>query len=226
MSPSRLRDYDEKRIMLAIGLDCSGHNVGWAITDETGGISSSGVEVFKIKRGQSVGLIYHAYMNWLDELVKKTVAAALGTPVIVGYEVAHFRGGHATEMAVALQTRAQEIAAVRGCIAAPVHTSTVKKFATGHGHANKDDMIAHAQQYKKRGKLTAKDDDEADAIHIARWAYHTYLVEPEILQPTVCIVCDDATGVPVSAVFVDTATTYSVDGHTVTRVPLTSLEKK
>lgn len=46
-----------------------------------------------------------------------------------------------------------------------VNASTLKKFATGHGHASKDQMVGAA----RRLGFDVIDDNEADAIHILRY---------------------------------------------------------
>ena len=49
-----------------------------------------------------------------------------------------------------------------------VAVGTLKKFATGHGHATKDDMIAMAEMRWREQKIV--DDNQADALHILDWA--------------------------------------------------------
>ena len=78
---------------------------------------------------------------------------------VIAYEQAHHRGGAATAVCVGLVTEVQAFAAERNIELMPVHTATLKKFATGSGRANKIDMI---QAAKKKG-WNPQDDNEADA---------------------------------------------------------------
>ena len=66
-------------------------------------------------------------------------------------------------MCVGLQTRVQEAAAERSIESLPVPSTTLKKWATGHGHAGKLDMIRESMKYLGR---PPEDDNEADAVYI------------------------------------------------------------
>jgi len=85
---------------------------------------------------------------------------------IIIYESAHHRGGHATACAYGFISVVERVAATYGFETMTVHTSTLKKFATGSGRANKNDMIAAA---KAKG-WNPQDDDEADAQHLLDYA--------------------------------------------------------
>jgi len=50
----------------------------------------------------------------------------------------------------------------------------LKKFATGHGNADKQGMIAEA---RRRFKADLADDNEADALWILDWARREILSE-------------------------------------------------
>ena len=47
-----------------------------------------------------------------------------------------------------------------------VHSTSLKKWVTDNGRASKEDMIDYANRFTRKIII---DDNEADAIHIARW---------------------------------------------------------
>jgi len=82
-------------------------------------------------------------------------------PDLIVYEKAHHRGGHSTEVALGFVTEIKTAAANHKIEITTVHSGTLKKWACGHGKANKKEM------YKKACKLVTKelkDDNEADAV--------------------------------------------------------------
>jgi hypothetical protein len=115
----------------------------------------SGVTRFDLKRGESPGMRFLRCRAWLADFYELVD----GKIDVLVYEQAHHRGGAATACCVGLVTVCQEFAASNGVELMPVHTATLKKFATGSGRANKQDMIAAA---KARGWHPV-DDNEADA---------------------------------------------------------------
>lgn len=144
--------------MNILALDC-GTNTGWA--SEVDGRIESGVQDFSLKRGESKGIRFLRFNTWLKimlELVK---------PHIVVYEMAHLRGGHATEILVGMTTRIEEFCEGKNIEYSSVHSAMLKKFSTGSGKANKEDMMKAASL--KFGRLIDSD-DEADALLILEWA--------------------------------------------------------
>lgn len=120
----------------------------------------SGVQTFDVKRGESPGMRFLRLNAWLAETHE-----LLGGFGLIVYEQAHHRGGPATQCAVGMATHVLSFAASRKIETMPVHTATLKKFATGNGRAGKEDMIKRAQTL---GYLP-QDDNEADAIML--WQY-------------------------------------------------------
>jgi Holliday junction resolvasome RuvABC endonuclease subunit len=115
----------------------------------------SGTIEFALKRGESPGMRFLRCRAWLNELYR----LVNGKLNVLCYEQAHHRGGAATAVCVGLVTVAQAFAAENNVELMPVHTATLKKFATGSGRAGKADMIAAAIE---RG-WEPKSHDEADA---------------------------------------------------------------
>ena len=144
--------------MNILALDC-GTKTGWASFD--GGRIESGVQDFSLKRGESKGIRFLRFNKWLDAMVKLTY------PQVVVYELAHFRGGHATEILVGMTTRIEEFCEGNNIEYGSVHSATLKKFATGSGKANKQDMMKAAALEFGR---VIDSDDEADALLILAWA--------------------------------------------------------
>ena len=146
--------------MRLIGID-PGTHTGWATFD--GKHVESGVQHFDLRRGESPGMRFLRFREWLS------VLCDLIRPALLVYEAAHHRGGAATEVLVGMTTRIQEIAAEKGCEHESVHTKTLKKWATGDGRASKNDMIEAAQGFNPRGDLIL-DDNRADALLILAYA--------------------------------------------------------
>lgn len=90
-------------------------------------------------------------------------------PDVIAFERAHHRGGAATAVGVGLMTQMQTEAARLGIETLPVHSSTLKKYATGTGKASKDAMRGACWSAWRFLPLS---DDEADARCTLAWAAH------------------------------------------------------
>lgn len=137
-----------------------GTKTGWAtnIHDRI----EHGVQTFDLRRGDSPGMRYVRFNSWM----RINWSTGCGGMDVICYEQTHQRGGAATEVAAGFATRVQEFCAERKIQHAAVHSGTLKKFWTGKGNANKDEMIEEA---KKRG-YEVIDDNDADAIAGLYWA--------------------------------------------------------
>ncbi len=133
---------------------------GWSLLES--GKVESGVQVFDVKRGESPGMRFVRMRRWLND-----VGARLSPGDLLVYEQAHHRGGPATACGVGLVTIALEWAADHKVEHQGVHTSTLKKHATGHGHAEKAQMIQAAESIFKKKVI---DDNEADALLLLNYA--------------------------------------------------------
>jgi len=141
--------------MRFLTLDCA-TETGWALFVDDKYVES-GVQSFKKKRSESNGFMFLKFRAWVNELILTT------KPDVIGYEMAHFRGGAATEICVGLQSRVQEAAAEVSTPYKGLTTSQVKVALTGKGRASKEAMIAAAEAFI--GHPVASD-DEADAIAV------------------------------------------------------------
>lgn len=124
-------------------------------TGRDGEHGTSGVQTFDVRRGESPGMRFLRLSAWLREIEKLT-----GKLDLIAYEQAHHRGGAATQCAVGMVTHVLSFAAEKGIDTMPVHTATLKKFATGGGKADKSAMIIRARELG----YAPIDDNEADAI--------------------------------------------------------------
>ena len=158
--------------MKILAIDCA-TKTGWALCCN-GRIEASGVETFTLGRGESPGIRFLNFRHWLDTLV------GAWEPSLIVYEQAHHRGGAATEVCVNLTGRVQEIAADHGINYTTVHTGTLKKWACGHGKADKGQMTGRAAAILGR---PPRDDNEADAVLMAFYAWDKYGHIPESAVP-------------------------------------------
>ncbi len=140
--------------MKILALDM-GTKTGWACD------GMSGVHTFDVKRGESPGMRFLRFRAWLREMVNDLVV-----PEVIVYEQPHHRGGAATEVAYGFLTEVKTSAATNSIELMPVHSSTLKKWATGTGAAKKAQMIYEA---RRRG-YDPKDDNHADACLLYEYA--------------------------------------------------------
>ena len=130
--------------------------MGWA--DYDGKFIHSGTESFAVKAGDSPGLRFLKFENWLKTRMFH------GNYDLVGYEQAHLRGGPPTWVIVGMIAIMKKLCAQFEVEFTDKHTGTIKKFATAHGKASKQDMIDAA--IKKFPGQTVIDDNQADALHL------------------------------------------------------------
>ena len=149
---------------MILALDCA-TKTGWALV-QNGKVLESGVEDFSKRRGESNGMMFLRFRCWLKETVDRYDIG------LVVYEMPHYRGGAATEICVNLTGRVQEVCARSDIDYEGVHSMTIKKYATGKGTACKDAMVRAAASILGRAPL---DDNEADAVLLAKYAYDTYV---------------------------------------------------
>ncbi len=127
-------------------------NTGWKTK------TSSGVWNLKPNRGESEGMRVVRFKSKVKELIE------LENITLVSYE--RPAGMHkssimvASEMVGVLKDLCIEKRVELACYSA----TEIKKFATGKGNANKDEMIKEAI----RLGFNPQDDNEADAIHLYR----------------------------------------------------------
>jgi Holliday junction resolvasome RuvABC endonuclease subunit len=152
---------------MILALDCGTHT-GWCLLKH-GRVVESGVQDFSKTRGESNGAMFLRFRKWLEIMAAYRGASQVVTLLV--YEQVHHRGGAATEIACNLIGRVQEIAAEHNIPYASCHTGTLKKFATGSGAASKEKMVELAAVILRRPPI---DDNEADAVHLACWAFHEY----------------------------------------------------
>jgi len=146
-----------------------GSKTGWAYrTNYTEACSPlrsprfvSGTALFERKRGASAGMRFVLFTAWLTQILDAV------KPDVVVYEMAHHRGGAATEILVGFTTRIQEECERRKIEYLGVHTGTMKKEVLGSGRADKGDSIKFAENYLGR---KVEGDDEADAVCLLAYA--------------------------------------------------------
>jgi len=130
-----------------------GTSMGYAMVSN--GNILSGVLDLKSRRYEGGGMRYLKFQRWLDEL---HAAAPLEEVVFeevrrhIGTDAAHVYGGLLGVMSSWCEKHKVPYEGI------PV--ATIKKFVTGRGNADKEEMM---QAVKKRWKITPATSDEADA---------------------------------------------------------------
>lgn len=147
--------------MKILALDL-GTQTGYALKER------SGVEDFTPSHRDSKGMRYIKFEAWLIDVLEKEI------PGLVAYEMPHYRGGAATAVLVTMEGIVQKECDKRNIDYTAVHSGTLKKFATGRGTANKEDMIKGAQMNFGKNHLSS---DEADALWLLEWAKYNYARE-------------------------------------------------
>lgn len=152
--------------MITLGLDF-GTKTGWCIYDSlTPKILASGTENFAKNRNETNGALFLKFRVWLNRLL-----GSIPLIEIVMFEAVHPRFNYSAAITHGLIAHAQAVFEEKNFPNASVEPTELKKFATGKGNSKKDKMIEAAIPLLGRNPI---DDNEADAIHIARYAAHIY----------------------------------------------------
>jgi len=143
-------------------------HTGWAAGDtmDPWRISQSGVWYYgNGKRPFELPKRLLLFRDDLNRAIDETGA------VVLVYEIAHHRGGPATRSGIGMETVLVMTGYSRGLYVQGVHSASLKKFATGNGRAEKDDMIRVANETSPK---IIRDDNEADAFMLLNWG-RTYV---------------------------------------------------
>jgi len=137
---------------------------GWAYSVSSEYIAS-GVENFRKRTGESQGMIFIRFRNWLAHFLEENKTD------MICYEQSHQRGRAATEMANGLLAVLKMEADTAGIQFTSVHSATIKKFATGRGNAPKGLMMS---AFRGRHGREPVDDNEADAYWLLAYAINEF----------------------------------------------------
>lgn len=135
-----------------------GTKCGFATSPE-----QSGVWDLKTKRFESSGMRYVNLENALSRTCK-----SVGVDVVVFEEVRRHQGVSAAHVYGGFVAVIQTYCEKHNIQYTAVPVGTLKKFATGRGNANKDLMVAAAQN--KWPHVDIVDDNHADALWIWAWS--------------------------------------------------------
>jgi Holliday junction resolvasome RuvABC endonuclease subunit len=143
--------------MIVLGID-QASATGWAVWSD-GSISASGTVYFK---GSDKGKKFSEFERWLKETIQRY------NPDVLFFEAPHFRGYSATVVGVGMVALMHKICYEVGVPLESVHSQTLKKYATGKGFkVDKDAMTEAAAKLVGKELSVKKDNNEADAIHLA-----------------------------------------------------------
>ena len=178
--------------MLIIAID-QAITTGWAVLSDTGCVLDSGSICFrgsKDSAGESRGMMFLRFSKWLSRLIgdrlmqhREVAADATHTGVLVIHErPLIYRSGAATEIAAGLKAIIEQVVAdaasdtfvnvCGGINVTSVNPAILKHWATGDGRAGKEKMVQAVRI--SCPNINPKDDNEADAILIGKWAAENF----------------------------------------------------
>lgn len=144
--------------MIIIGID-PGTNCGWSVIKDNKPIAS-GTWDLKPNRHEGGGMRYLRCRRYFEELI---TGLNLGITAVayeevrrhMGVDAAHIYGGIVGQITAICEEKRIPFRAIT--------VTSIKKFATGHGHASKESMI---QSLADRFNYNVNDDNEADACWV------------------------------------------------------------
>jgi len=149
-------------LALDIGTSC-----GWACQRRSGSIESGRVQ---LPKGEREGVRVHAFRNFLADVLTRA-----GDIDFVAWEHAFHQLGEANQVHHRLVGVLLDFCERNRIGYLSVPTSTLKKFATGSGRADKLAMIEAA----RRAGFNVASHDEADALHVLRLVLARGLIEKD-----------------------------------------------
>ena len=136
-----------------------GTKCGWALSGVVSGTWDLGVQ-----RHESGGMRFVRLRRHLEKLLPLDLIVYEEVHRHLGTHAAHIYGG----IIAIIQSFGEDHGIeFRGC---PV--GTLKKFSTGSGRANKDDMAGAAKRFFPHAAIV--DDNHADALCLLAWAWEKY----------------------------------------------------
>lgn len=144
-----------------------GTKTGWCLIEENGSFMHHGMSSFENTRMEGGGMRFLRFNRWLESMVRDYRVGALFFEEVRGHTgttAAQVYGGF-----LAVLTAQMEACKVPYL---GVHTGTIKKHLTGKGNAGKPAMVAGVLALTG---ISAKDDNEADAIALAWYVLATEL---------------------------------------------------
>ena len=153
-----------------LGID-QATKTGYAVVTD-GEVTTSGTKVFSTQLGKRLV----DFESWFREML------ITHTPSVVVYEKPHFRGYDSTISCVGLIINMIKVCYESGTPLVGVHSATLKSFATGYGKATKEQMTKAATEHTGIKLETTKNNDEADAIHLAQYGWFNVLKEKNAVQ--------------------------------------------
>lgn len=145
-----------------------GTKCGWAV-HRNGKLEFSGVWDLKIQRHEGEGIRWIRFRKFLDLLDNIDLVAFEEVRRHAGVTAAHVYGAMVATITAWAETYKIQYVSV------PV--GTIKKFATGKGNADKEQMIEACVNKLNKQPI---DDNEADALWILEWAKESYGKTKEI----------------------------------------------
>lgn len=150
--------------MTVLGID-QASATGWAVWSDNK-ITDSGTAYFK---GSDKGKKFSEFESWLKTTIQTY------NPDVLFFEAPHFRGYAATLIGVGMVALMHKVCYELGLPLESVHSQTLKKFATGKGFkVDKDAMTEAAAKLTGKDLSVKKDNNEADAIHLAYYGGETW----------------------------------------------------
>ena len=151
--------------MVILALDL-GTQMGWALW-QVAGIASGSVS-FAVNKRAGFGVRFLNFQRWLLRMLSQHHVDMVVFEAVynhAGTYAAHVYGGFAAQLAAVCEERQIPY---RG-----FGVKTIKKFITGNGNANKQDVINAVQTRSYR----PIDDNEADAIALLLLAWNIFVKE-------------------------------------------------
>jgi Holliday junction resolvasome RuvABC endonuclease subunit len=152
------------KTILALDL---GTKTGWAVRLDDGDVIS-GAQSFKTPRVDGAGMCFLRFRRWLSAVFKQMKFSEVYFEEVrrhAGTSAAHAYGGYKAHLTAWCEEMMIPYQSV------PV--GTIKLFATGKGNASKEMMIDAAV----RCGFSVDNDDEADALHLLRYAVDQLAIE-------------------------------------------------
>lgn len=146
----------DRVLALDLGTTC-----GWAVINNDGSGIDAGIWDLSGNRFEGGGMRFLRFRGFLSEALEHVGRVAYE-------EVRRHQGTSAAHIYGGMMAILTEECERRGMPYEAIPVGTIKKFATGKGNANKELMIEAAREAAPH--LVIKDDNMADAIHIARCA--------------------------------------------------------